>query len=314
VLIDLVPDFLDIFKHSDPLAAYQRYVESHRPILSAYWNNYVLDLDSPHAFDVMSSTVRADRSDLNDLLTTVDVARLAEDALHRAEDVLEADRPVDCVLMVGVGAANAGELVVGGRGIAFVCLEHFTGRGNAETHGLGLSSDLIPLWVAHEVAHVIRYTSPRSNSELRRLVAEAEGYYDYWTTGSRATLRELLLNEGLAIHASREAAPGFDPADYLGCTRRQYQRMRELESFLRRAAHHDLDRTGLGLRLKFLSGGMSTSARLALGRVLPERCGYYLGYRMAEPLVATRGIGQALRASVDDFQAFEDEALGFRTA
>ena len=172
MLIDLVPDFLDIFKHSDPLAAYQRYLDSHRPILSAYWNNYVLDLDSPHAGEVMSSTVRADRSDLNDLLTTVDVARLVEDALHRAEDVLEADRPVDCVLMVGVGAANAGELVVGGRGIAFVCLEHFTGRGNPDTYGLGLSPELLPLWVAHEVAHVIRYTSPKSNSELRRLVSE----------------------------------------------------------------------------------------------------------------------------------------------
>ena len=91
------------------------------------------------------------------------------------------------------------------------------------------------------------------------------GYYDYWQTGSRATLRELLLNEGLAVHASRAVAPGFDPADYFGYTRRQYHRLRELEAFLRRAVDADLDLAGLGLRLRYLSGGMS------LGRPAGER-------------------------------------------
>lgn len=314
MLINLLPDFLDILKQSDPQAAYLRYLERHRSWLAAYWNNYVLDLESPHAAEVVAATVRADRGDLLALLERVDVVRIVEDALARSRTVLEADRPVDCLLMVGVGAANAGELVVGGRGIVFVCLEHFTGRANPDTFGLGLEPELLPLWVAHEVAHVVRYTSPGSRSELRRLVEEAGGYYDYWATGSRATLREHLLNEGLAVHAARAVAPGFDPADYLGCTRRQYQRLRELESFLRRAAHHELDRRGLGLRLKFLSGGMSSSARLSLGRVLPERSGYYLGYRMAEPLVAAQGIAAALRAPVEEFQEFEDQALGFRTA
>ena len=314
MLINLVPDFLHILSQPDPVAGYFRFLDTHRPFLSAYWNNYVLDLDSPHAGDVVAAAVRANRSDLLALLDAVDVARLAEDALQRAEAVLEADRPMDCLLMVGVGAANAGELVINGRGVVFVCLEHFTGRANPETHGLGLSPELLPLWVAHEAAHVVRYTSPASESELRRLVEEGGGYYDYWTTGSRASLREHLLNEGLAVHASCAVAPGHDPADYFGYPRRQYQRMRELEAFLRRAAHHDLDQPGLGLRLKYLSGGMSASARLSLGRVLPERCGYYLGYRMAEPLVAARGIAAALRAPVADFQAYEDEALGFRTA
>jgi uncharacterized protein YjaZ len=179
---------------------------------------------------------------------------------------------------------------------------------------MGLAPELLPLWVAHEVAHTVRYTSPTSASDLRRLIAEAGGQYDYWITGSRATLRELLLNEGLAVHASQAVVPGLDPADYFGFQRRQYQRMREMESFLRRAVHHDLDRTGLGLRLKYLSGGMSPTARQCLGRVLPERCGYYLGHRMAEPLVNERGIRDALRAPAAEFQAREDEALGFRTA
>jgi hypothetical protein len=314
VLINLLPDFLDILDQPDPEAAYRRYLDSHRPLLAAYWSNYVLDLDSPHAAEVIATAVRADRTDLFAMLDQVDLPRLAEEALHRAEDLLQVDRPTDCVLMVGMGAANAGELVLGGRGVAFICVEHFTGHANPETHGMGLAPELAPLWVAHEIAHTVRYTSPESASEMRRLVAEAGGHYDYWLTASRATLRELLLNEGLAVHASQAVVPGIDAADYFGYPRRQYQRMRELEAFLRRAAHHDLDRSGLGLRLKYLSGGMSPTARLALGRVLPERCGYYLGHRMAEPLVSSRGIAAALRAPVTEFQAAEDAATGIRTA
>ena len=91
-------------------------------------------------------------------------------------------------------------------------------------------------------------------------------------------------------------APGFDAADYFGYPRRQYNRLREMESFLRRAVEPDLDRTGLGLRLRYLSGGMSPSARLVGGRVIPERAGYYLGYRMTEALVAERGLAEAVRA------------------
>ena len=314
MLINLLPDFLAALAQSDPEAAFYRLLDAHRPLLAAYWSNYVLDLDSPHAAEVIAGALRADRSDLLALLDRVDVAGLAEEALARSEEVLRVDRPTDCVLMVGMGAANAGELVVNGRGVAFICVEHFTGQVNPETHGMGLGPEQLPLWVAHEVAHTIRYTSASSASEMRRLVADAGGFYDYWTTGSRATLRELLLNEGLAVHASQAVVPGLDPADYFGYPRRHYQRLRELEAFLRRAAHHDLDRAGLGLRLKYLSGGMSPSARLSLGRILPERCGYYLGHRMAEPLVTAQGIASALRAAAAEFQAFEDEALGFRTA
>jgi uncharacterized protein YjaZ len=179
---------------------------------------------------------------------------------------------------------------------------------------MGLAPDLIPVWIAHELAHTVRYTSPTSASDMRRLVTESGGYYDYWATGSRATLRELLVNEGLAVHAAQAAAPGFDAADYFGYPRRQYNRLREMEAFLRRAIEPDLDRCGLGLRLRYLSGGMSPSARLVSGRVIPERAGYYLGYRMTEALVAERGLLEAVRAPAQDFQAAEDASRGIQTA
>jgi hypothetical protein len=314
VLINLLPDFFAVLEAADREAAYRQYRESHRPILDAYWRNYVLDPDTPHADSIVSSTLKADRSDLYGLAATTDVAQLAEEAIARAEELLGIDRPTDTYLMVGLGGANAGELVVGGRGVAFICLEHFTGRVNPDTYGMGLPPDLIPVWIAHELAHTVRYTSPTSASDMRRLVADSGGYYDYWATGSRATLRELLVNEGLAVHAAQGVAPGFDPADYFGYPRRQYHRLREMESFLRRAIEPDLERSGLGLRLRYLSGGMSPSARLVAGRVIPERAGYYLGHRMTEALVSERGLAEALRAGAQNFQAAEDVARGIQTA
>ena len=314
MLVDLVPAFLDVLASGDRRTAWRHYFDSHRLVLTAYWRNYVLDPESGHAEAVIQRTLEADRTDLLQLLDRVEIKPLVEEAMARATAIFKIDRPTDTYLMVGVGAANAGELVVQGRGVAFVCLEHFTGRANPGTWGMGLTHELIPLWVAHELAHTVRYTSPDSDSEMRRLVHEGGGYYDYWQTGSRAALLELLINEGLAVHAAEAAIPGFDAADYFGYPKRQYNRLRQLEAFLRRVAELEFDRRGLGLRLRYLSGGMSPAARLVNGRVLPERAGYYLGYRLAEALVAERGIAAALRAPAADFLAADRAARGVATA
>ena len=314
MLVNLVPEFLATLTASDPSAAYHEYLDRHRPILSAYWQNYVIDPQSPHAEPIIEGALRADRSDLKRLLEDVDVIALAEDALRRSAEQLEADCPVDLYVMVGVGAANAGELVVGGRGIAFVCLEHFTGRANAQTYGMGLSPQLLPLWIAHEVAHALRYTSPSSRATIRRLVGELGGYYDAWELGSRASLRELVVNEGAAIAASQAVAPGSDPWEYFGYTRRQYRRLRELDAFLRRSSATDLDSSGLGLRLRYLSGGMSPAARLLAGKVLPERSGYYLGLRLVENYFAEHGAASTVRAAVEELRQADDRASGIQTA
>jgi hypothetical protein len=314
MLINLVPEFLALLDAPDPVEAYRRYLDDHALVLSAYWQNYILDLDSPHAEEVVLRTVRADRSDLRTLLATRDVEAMAEDAIRRCEDLFEVDRQFDVYLMVGVGGANAGELVLGGRGVAFVCLEHFTGRANPESLGLGLSPDLITPWLAHEVAHAVRYTSPESASELAEIVSAMGGRYDYWESGSLATLRELLVNEGLAVAASRAAVPGFQPWEYLGYTRLQYRRLRQLDAFLLSAVRGQLERRGLGYRLRFLSGGVPPAQRLVGGKVVPERSGYYIGARLVEAIVAERGIARALRAAPDECREIEQRARGAQTA
>ena len=297
MLINLLPDFFAILDSTDRIAAYRSFFESHRRVLQAYWHNYVIDPDSPHFADVVRSTVLSDRSDLRTMLERTDVVSLVRDTEARCRELLNSDADYDVVLMVGVGAANAGELVVGSRGIAFVCLEHFTGVANPDTQGLGLDPELIPLWLAHELAHLVRYTSAESRSELRGVIAEMGGDYSYWETGRRVSLRELLANEGLAVHVSQQISPGHAAWEYFGYARRQYARVRELESILTRVVQADLDRSGLGLRLRYLSGGMSDEARTVERYVLPERSGYLLGARMVEPAVNERGLSWALRAS-----------------
>lgn len=305
MLINLLPDFFAILASTDRAAAYQRYFAAHHRLLEAYWTNYVVDPQGPHFEDVVNASVHADRSDLRAMLDRTDVVALARDAEQRCAALLSADVDVDVVLMVGVGAANAGELVIGGRGIAFVCLEHFTGVANVETEGLGLDPELVPLWLAHEYAHVVRYTSPTSRSTLRDFIALNGGDYSYWETGRRITLRELLVNEGLAVHVSRAISPGHAPWEYFGYERRQYARIRELESVISRAIAPDLERAALGLRLRFLSGGMSEQALTIDGRyVLPERSGYYIGARLCDAAIDANGLAWALRASDRELTAF----------
>jgi hypothetical protein len=312
MLINLLPDFFAVLQSTDPSAAYHRYFDAHRALLEAYWHNYVIEPAGPHFQDVIRDTVRADRADLRAMLERIDVLALARATEEQCSRLFEIDSNIDVVLMVGVGAANAGEMVVGGRGVAFVCLEHFTSVANSSARGLGLDPELIPMWLAHEIAHCVRYTSPQSRSEMHQLVAEAGDYYSYWETGRGATLREHLVNEGLAVQASRQFSPGHAPWEYFGYERKQYARIRELEAVLSRAVTDDLDRTGLGLRLRYLSGGMSDESRTVQRYILPERAGYYLGARMVEDAIAERGLPWALRASAREIASLSDTAA--RTA
>ena len=309
MLINLLPDFFAVLNSTDRAAAYRRYFETHRRLLEAYWHNYVVDPDGPHFDEVVRSTVAADRADLRSMLERIDVVSLATATIEQVTTLLDVDVDIDVVLMVGVGAANAGELVVDGRGVAFVCLEHFTSVANPDTQGLGLDPELVPLWLSHEIAHAVRYTSPASRSEMRLLVEEAGGYYSYWETGRRASLRELLINEGLAVQVSRAVSPGHAIWEYFGYGRRQYARIRELESVMVRSISADLDHAGLGLRLRYLSGGMSDDARTVDRYVLPERSGYFLGARMTEPAIAARGLSWAVRASSQEITAFASSAV-----
>jgi hypothetical protein len=303
MLINLLPDFFAVHNSADPVAAYLRYFEAHRPLLQSYWQNYVVDPSGPHFHEFVRSSVNASRVDLRTMLERVDVVALAREAEARCNELLNIDADIDVLLMVGVGAANAGELVVNGRGVAFVCLEHFTSVVNPDTQGLGLDPELIPMWLSHEIAHALRYTSPSSRSEMRDAIGESGGTYSYWDTGRTLPLRELVANEGLAVQVSRAVSPGHAAWEYYGYGRREYARLRELEPVITPLLMDDLDRAGLGLRLRYLSDGISDEARTVNRLVLPERSGYYLGARLVEPAIVANGLAWSIRASAQELTA-----------
>jgi hypothetical protein len=305
MLINLLPDFLAVVDAPDPVAAYERYFAAHAPLLRAYWHNYVVEPEGPLFRDVMRAAALAPRDDLRAMLAHTDVIALARHAEERCVELFGQDCAVDIVLMVGVGGANAGELVVNGRGVVFVALEHFTGVANPSTHGLGLDPELIPMWLAHEIAHAIRYTSPTSRSVMKPLIAAAGGQYSYWETARQAPLGELVLNEGLAVQAARAVSPGHAAWEYFGYARREFAQARDLAAVAHRAIAADMDRAGLGLRLKYLSGGMSEQARTVERVVLPERVGYLIGAQLVEHAVREHGIGWALRASHTELLAVD---------
>src|SRR5438045_8756342 len=117
-----------------------------------------------------------------------------------------------------------------------------------------------------------------------------------------------MINEGLATIASRAISPGRSALEYSGYTRREYASVRGLEPVMTRALNNDLDRAGLGLRLRYLSGGMSDDARTVDRHIFPERSGYYLGTRMVEPAVDTRGLPWAIRASASEITSIASSA------
>src|SRR5438034_357733 len=118
----------------------------------------------------------------------------------------------------------------------------------------------------------------------------------------------------VGVGAAQAVAPGFEPWEYCGYTRRQYRRIRELDAFLRRAVTPLLEERGLGLRLRFLSGGTTPAARLMGGKVLPERAGYYLGLRLVESYLTEHGLASTPRAAADEFRKADERALGIQTA
>src|SRR5205823_6332043 len=55
MLVNLVPEFLAVLAAPDPAAAYSEYLDRHEPVLTSYWENYVLDPASPHAEQVIAA-------------------------------------------------------------------------------------------------------------------------------------------------------------------------------------------------------------------------------------------------------------------
>jgi len=117
-----------------------------------------------------------------------------------------------------------------------------------------------------------------------------------------------VLDNFVTWYTTPAASPGHAAWEYYGYTRREYASVRELEPLMTRALKPDLDRAGLGLRLRYLSGGMSDDARTVDRHIFPERSGYFLGAKMVEAAVNARGLSWAVRASASEITSIASSA------
>ncbi|MDH5642861.1 MAG: DUF2268 domain-containing protein [Gemmatimonadota bacterium] len=297
MIINLIPEFLDAVQKPDPVAGYFEHLERHKSVISAYWNNYVVDPFGPNAEKVVEEMVGVPWNsimDIRQIETLVDDLTELMDILNKTYSI---DFPIDIYLSVGAGTVQIAELVENGKGVLVVCLEHFSAQTNPKDIGRRLPWELLRIWVAHGVAHLVRFSSKTSDSEIRNVIAETHGSYDHWEVGSRVTLGELLVNEGLAIAGMKKIEPRKPAHVYLDYGAAAYKRIRRMESFLRRTVQREIDSSGVGYRLRYFTRGSSSASRLIDGRLIPERSGYYLGYRLIERKLGTLDLADALRAA-----------------
>jgi hypothetical protein len=81
-----------------------------------------------------------------------------------------------------------------------------------------------------------------------------------------------------------------------------------MEPIISRSLIGILDNAGLGLRLRYLSEGMTDERRKSGEQILPERSGYFVGAKMVEHAIATRGYAWTVRANALEITAAGREA------
>jgi len=135
--------------------------------------------------------------------------------IGRAESVLggEVDY-VDVIVGLGLGAHNAAMGYWRGRGLAYLCMEHFMEPGT-DSPFLDLGSEALPIWLAHELGHAIRYATPGTGSPVP-WVCGAIDPWEMWPIFDRIPLGEHFLDEGLATAFAGAVVVGASEAEILG--------------------------------------------------------------------------------------------------
>lgn len=149
------------------------------------------------------------------------------------------------------------------------------------------------LALARGVAALTRWCAPDSESPLRAI---DQSRWNRWELARVIPLAEWLYAEGLGVHLARTLMPEAPLHRLLGLSPGALRRLRQREHALRELLEADLDQSGIGLVLRWLTPKAPTSARTSGNVVLPPFAGRYLAWRMLDERVGRVGIGEAARA------------------
>jgi uncharacterized protein YjaZ len=252
----------------------EAYLKPNRRIIDAYYRNFVTDGTRPWNECVEMYRRRwfeeaEHREQVLDRLRGFDFRRHAEHCMTQIEPVLPGAMNVDVVILLGVGTSNAFQLLMDGKPVVCVAVEAWGGK----FYNVDLPFDDVLIWLAHEMGHALRYRHPTHP------LAEwfHKNGFRLGEAASRLPLYEFLVDEGLAVTASRFVAPerplhqilGYTQEQLVWCVEHEKEVLFHLETIWR-------DPPGAEGYWRYFGDG---------GEGLPERVGYYVGYRLVSRML-----------------------------
>ncbi|MER7334726.1 MULTISPECIES: hypothetical protein [unclassified Micromonospora] len=186
------------------------------------------------------------------------------------------DRPIQAVVMVGLGQANGWVGSVRDEPTLFLGVEHMP------------EPPFDVVLALHELVHLLHMRRSAHDWPFDRVDAD-------------------LFREGLAVHATARLLPGVSPSGHLwfrADAKAWIDRCAGMAATLRRRALQELDRTDVSGR--WFSGAVDRPGEL------PGRCGYWLGWQLLDQILGSEPIEAALGWSLPEAAAHLRTALTSR--
>jgi hypothetical protein len=276
VIVDLVSPWLAALEATDSVAAQRLFRDRHADVLE------VLRRARAPMFDAIPLTT--DTSVLRQLAQlAADPARQQSlrDVLGQAA-TLGADEVRRVVLIPATATGDAMEPLPYPSGDAVLIVGQLHDDA-AWTAALGRAA-----------AAVTRWRAPDSVSILRELPA-AE--WNRWELARVTPLGEWIYTEGVALHLVAALLPQRAPNQLIGVSQVAFDRLRQREKVFRALLTADLQQTGIGLLLRWLTPGAPAGQRTADTIVIPPMAGHYLAWRMTAERVTRVGLRAAIRGA-----------------
>jgi len=273
------------------------YVLPHRELLEAYNRSWGWGGDVEEDYRRRWGARPAEAGALVARLGQSGLPARLRSAAATARAVVRPAVRVRVVALVGVGASNACAFFAGGVPTAAIAVEAW----GEDFFGVPLPWEDLPLWLAHELAHAVRYAE--GDCGLARLFRAQE--FDYDRALRELPLLEFLVDEGLAVEAAARAMPTAPAARALGFTEAELAWCEAHEGALWEAVRPHLgDPPGMAGYERYFSAGARQG--------MPARTGYYLGWRLVRGYLARRpemDLAAALRLPAE---AIAEEAMPCR--
>ena len=217
-LFDYTDQAMSWLNAPDPLQAFTRWVRDAPPWVQVGFSGLGSTPQDNRWHELVGprlATLQDIRKPLLALVEEGTWRRLVTWAIQRTEGLLGVHiDQVDIVVSVGLGMSNASQGLWRERGLAFLWLEHFLKPGSRSGY-LDMGVDSIPVWLGHEIAHALRYSTPGTSSPVPRVCSSIEPW-SFWATLNRLPLAERFLDECLATEFSTAVVPGATDSQVLG--------------------------------------------------------------------------------------------------